>query len=80
MFSRRSFFNTVASGIALGQPPEHDEKTRALIAKMGMSEGALKAGDAAPDFELALLKQKTRIWLSSFATKRPVALLFGSFS
>ena len=80
MLSRRIFLSAVAPTVAIAQQPPRDEKTRALIEKMGMSEGSLKEGDAAPDFELAVLKHNTRVKLSAFAGKRPVALLFGSYS
>ncbi len=40
-----------------------------------------KAGDLAPDFDLPLAKKpKQRIKLSSFAGKKPVALIFGSYT
>ena len=80
MLNRRIFLNAVVPTIAIAQQPPRDEKTRALIEKMGMSEGSLKEGDAAPDFDLTVLKQNTRVKLSAFAGKRPVALLFGSYS
>ena len=45
-------------------------------------EGALKVGDVAPDFELQRLggKDEARVKLSSFQGKRPVALIFGSYT
>lgn len=40
-----------------------------------------KAGDRAPDFKLAYAKKKSKlVKLSSFAGKRPVALVFGSYT
>jgi hypothetical protein len=40
-----------------------------------------KVGDTAPDFELPVLGEKERtVRLSSYAGKRPVALVFGSYS
>ena len=80
MFSRRIFLNAIGTAVAIAQPQPPDEKARVMRARMGMGEGALKEGDKAPDFELAVLKQKARVRLSSFQGKRPVALLFGSFS
>lgn len=44
-------------------------------------EGTPRAGEKAPDFELALAKEpETKVRLSSFAGKRPVALVFGSYT
>jgi len=44
-------------------------------------EGALQAGDPAPDFILPLLGDKTRtVSLSAFRGKRPVFLIFGSYT
>ncbi|MBI3839640.1 MAG: hypothetical protein HY288_17095 [Planctomycetia bacterium] len=43
-------------------------------------EGALKAGDLAPDFTLSTLDGKRKITLSDFRGKRPVALMFGSYT
>jgi len=40
-----------------------------------------KVGDKAPDFELPMLGTKdTKVKLSSFAGKQPVALIFGSWT
>ncbi len=41
---------------------------------------APKAGDMAPDFELRDPAGKEAVRLSSFRGKRPVALVFGSFT
>jgi hypothetical protein len=41
---------------------------------------APKAGDVAPDFELYDLDGENAVRLSSFRGRRPVALLFGSFT
>ena len=41
---------------------------------------APRAGDVAPDFELPVVGEKRTIRLSSFAGKRPVALIFGSWT
>ena len=40
----------------------------------------LKAGDLAPDFELKTLDGKRTVKLSSFRGKKPVALIFGSYT
>ncbi len=41
---------------------------------------APKAGDVAPDFELYDSEGKNRIRLSDFRGKKPVALVFGSYT
>jgi len=41
---------------------------------------APKQGDAAPDFTLKHLDGKSKVRLSSFRGKRPVALIFGSYT
>jgi hypothetical protein len=41
---------------------------------------APRAGDPAPDFELPRRGSFERVRLSSFAGKRPVALIFGSYT
>ncbi len=41
---------------------------------------APKAGDAAPDFELKDLDSKNTVRLSDFRGKKPVALIFGSYT
>ena len=41
---------------------------------------APKAGDVAPDFQLCDIQGENPVRLSSFRGKRPVALVFGSFT
>ncbi len=41
---------------------------------------APKVGDIAPDFSLLDIQGKDQIRLSDFRDKKPVALLFGSFT
>lgn len=50
--------------------------------KMWLSarEGNLKAGDAAPDFSLEAYDRKSRVQLSAFRGKKPVVLVFGSYT
>ena len=43
-------------------------------------EGSLKVGDPAPDFELKRLDGKGKVKLSRFRDKRPVVLIFGSYT
>lgn len=46
----------------------------------GWREGKLKPGDPAPDFELKKLGSQERVRLSDFKGKKPVALVFGSYT
>jgi hypothetical protein len=41
---------------------------------------APKAGDVAPDFSLSDVTGKTTVCLSDFRGKKPVALVFGSYT
>ena len=43
-------------------------------------EGNLKVGDPAPDFQLKLRGSDQWLRLSDFQSKKPVALVFGSFT
>jgi hypothetical protein len=42
--------------------------------------GHLRAGDAAPDFDLETLDRTARVRLSSFQHRKPVVLIFGSYT
>jgi len=42
--------------------------------------GRLRVGDPAPDFALATSDKKERVVLSSFRDRRPVVLVFGSYT
>ncbi len=42
--------------------------------------GSLRPGDAAPDFDLATLDKTAQVRLSEFRGKRPVVLVFGSYT
>jgi hypothetical protein len=44
------------------------------------AERRLESGDPAPDFDLARPKSDSRVRLSSFKGKLPVALVFGSYT
>lgn len=59
-----------------GPPPEVREKLK----QFGRGEGVLKPGDPATDFTLPVLKSDKQVTLSSFRGKRPVALVFGSYT
>jgi hypothetical protein len=43
-------------------------------------KGDLKVGDAAPDFNLETYDGKSRVQLSSSRGKKPVVLVFGSYT
>lgn len=51
-----------------------------VMREMGHGEGRLSPGDAAPDFQLNYLHSKESIRLSQFKGKKPVALVFGSYT
>jgi hypothetical protein len=46
----------------------------------GRGEGQFMVGDMAPDFELKRLHSSETVKLSSFRGKKPVALIFGSYT
>jgi hypothetical protein len=43
-------------------------------------QGTLKPGDPAPDFNLNVMHSKQSVRLAAFKGKRPVALIFGSYT
>jgi cytochrome oxidase Cu insertion factor (SCO1/SenC/PrrC family) len=43
-------------------------------------DGNLKAGDPAPNFRLKSLDGKSQVELASFKGKKPVVLVFGSYT
>ncbi|MBM3786171.1 MAG: hypothetical protein FJW30_17565 [Acidobacteria bacterium] len=55
-------------------------KAKEYAEKMGRGEGTLQPGSLAPDFTLRKSKSEASVTLSSFRGKRPVALLFGSYT
>lgn len=59
---------------------EAGQRNREARGGGGRSEGSLKEGDAAPDFDLAAPDGKTREKLSAYAGKQPVVLVFGSYT
>ena len=42
--------------------------------------GALRTGDAAPDFKLPALDKSAQVELASFRGRKPVVLIFGSYT
>lgn len=65
--------------------PLEDERTKRFM-KFGKlpermrNDGAPKVGEDAPPLKLKTLKGKKQVDLASFAGKRPVVLLFGSYT
>jgi hypothetical protein len=48
--------------------------------QLGDRTGKFKVGDRAPDFDLKVMHKEARVALSSFWNRRPVALVFGSYT
>lgn len=48
--------------------------------QLGLDKLAPKAGDLAPDFTLSDISGTESVTLSDFQGKKPVALIFGSFT
>ena len=55
------------------------ELSRPLVTVKG-AKVEPSVGDDAPDFELPLLDGKGRVRLSSYRDRKPVALIFGSYT
>ncbi len=53
---------------------------REWAVKNGRGEGHLQVGDSAPDFTLTKVKSSKIVQLSKLTRKRPVALVFGSYT
>ena len=63
--------------------PATAEKPKQVEKRKGRGEwwpDKLKAGDAAPDFTLKSLDGPQTVTLSDFRGKRPVVLIFGSYT
>ena len=77
---------TVTTARAADEKPKPDSRKLEKAAKTddkkppGRESTQLKAGDVAPDFELKTLDGKQTVKLSSFRGKKPVALIFGSYT
>jgi hypothetical protein len=70
----------VALGVvrgALAQPPQDEQPRREKLVRL---PDLIKAGDQAPDFKLKTPDGKQQVALSDFRGKRPVALIFGSYT
>lgn len=55
-------------------------RSRVMAHQKGLDKLAPKAGDPAPDFRLFDVSGARAITLSDFRGKKPVALVFGSFT
>jgi peroxiredoxin len=75
-------------GVAAQQQPnqginsqkEYDQRVKQENEKHGWGEGRLRTGDPAPDFALKRLDSDEVVRLSTFAGKKPVALIFGTYT
>lgn len=67
----------------LGDAMAHPEAARSVEEIMGREATSVQVGDPAPDFDLPRLTgpdQGQRVRLSEHFGKRPVALVFGSYT
>ena len=55
-------------------------RKRLMSAQKKLNAGTPRVGDLAPDFTLSDLSGKESVTLSAFRGKKPVALVFGSFT
>jgi hypothetical protein len=63
-----------------GKPGDRKGEINTPPAKGERLKDRIKVGDRAPDFTLPSLDGKTAFTLSSFQGKRPVVLIFGSYT
>jgi hypothetical protein len=62
------------------QPPKTKGEVNTPPAKGERKQDTLRQGDDAPDFTLPRLKEKGEVKLSSYRGKKPVVLVFGSYT
>ena len=55
-------------------------RSKLMKQQKGLNQLAPKAGDTAPDFTLSDISGTESITLSDFRGKKPVALVFGSYT
>jgi peroxiredoxin len=55
-------------------------RTKKMKSQRELNAQAPKAGDLAPDFTLSDISGEETVTLSDFRGKKPVALIFGSFT
>ncbi len=72
-------FGLLAGTILAGTTIAAQVSPRQVIKEM-LREGSLKVGDVAPDFSLQERDGVAHVKLSSFKNKKPVALVFGSYT
>lgn len=60
--------------------PTQEAEARPMAPFMRDAMNAPAVGDTAPDFELARLNSNSTVRLSDYAGKRPVVLVFGSYT
>jgi hypothetical protein len=67
-------------GIGQGKKDDKSGEINSPPAKGERKSTKLRAGDPAPDFTLPDVKKINIVTLSSFAGKKPVVLIFGSYT
>ena len=67
-------------GLSQGQKDAKSGEINTPPAKGERTTTKLRAGDSAPDFTLRDVKKKNEVTLSSFTNKKPVVLIFGSYT
>jgi hypothetical protein len=77
---RTLFAAAILTAATAAAQPVLPAKAKQVMAEMGHGEGTLRVGDVAPDFELKRAKAGESVRLSAFRGKKPVALVFGSFT
>ena len=65
---------------AVAQEKEHKDRAKMIKEMMNKPDGAPKVGDKAPLFKLKSLDGKTETELKAFKDKKPVVLIFGSYT
>jgi hypothetical protein len=60
--------------------PENQPEADSLLQRLRRGPDPVKAGDEAPDFSLKSADGKQVVTLSTFRGKKPVALVFGSYT
>jgi hypothetical protein len=74
-------FSFAVSSMAQSERSDRQRQGRKGKARQAMeASDPLKVGDTAPDFNLKTADGKRAVRLSSFQGKRPVVLVFGSYT
>lgn len=89
---RKIFGLALALGLVVGlalaqQSPSQESEARSqspraqeFAHRFSSREGKLKTGDVAPGFDLKKLHSEEQVRLADFKNKKPVALIFGSYT